>query len=85
LSSYLATLAPRQRQPLFAPIEATLNWRISGRSGNILEAIKKEHVLSGQGDQIGRTCANWALVCFGQLFDNNRSSLNFLGLLFSTE
>jgi hypothetical protein len=35
-----------------------------------------------QGDLIGRVFAFWAIVYFGQFFDNNKSNQHF-GLLFS--
>jgi hypothetical protein len=34
----------------------------------------------GQGDQIGRILAYWAIVFFGQSFENHRSSLNVLAI-----
>jgi hypothetical protein len=36
-----------------------------------------------QGDQIGRIFARWAIVYFGQFFENCRSSPNFRAAIFS--
>jgi hypothetical protein len=38
-----------------------------------------------QGDQIGRIFAHWAIVYFGQFFENDRRSLNFLATFFHDE
>jgi hypothetical protein len=40
-----------------------------------------EHVLL-QGDQIGRIFAYWVIDCFGQFFENYRSSPKFLATIF---
>jgi hypothetical protein len=39
-------------------------------------------VAQRQGDQIGLIFAQWAIVFFGQCFENYRSSANFLATLF---
>jgi hypothetical protein len=41
-------------------------------------------LLPWQGDQIGRICAYWAYVYYGQFFDNYRSSANFWAFFHGT-
>jgi hypothetical protein len=37
-----------------------------------------------QGDQIGRIIAHWAIVYFGQVFENYTSGPNFLATTFDS-
>jgi hypothetical protein len=46
-------------------------------------ACARQEALPKQGDQIGRILANWAIIYFGQVFENYRISTKFLAT-FST-
>jgi hypothetical protein len=42
-----------------------------------LNGCDAAHVLSHQGDRIGRIFATWAIIFFGHFFENNKRSPNF--------
>jgi hypothetical protein len=43
----------------------------------------RHKVYAAQGDQIGQIFAQYVIICFVQLYENNRSSPHFWATLFS--
>jgi hypothetical protein len=53
-------------------------WSEAGSPDEFVKISPKNN----QGDQIGRIFAHWAIVFFGQIFENCRSSANSLAMYF---